>query len=227
MNGKNEDVYRISCLCGGAAVLILLFKEWVNKNNNVKAWCVKTILNTLKNPPNTQDLYLYAYSTWWWDSFCAEVLPYLFCEDLNNKEIKEDIIFIITRMPYKAIEIFFNNLTTLFNELANKYRVVVHLLIRMSFIKVRIAQYVNKDETIVNKYTDLYLEERKNFLQNKILPDIPEWGSIMDQYNFLSEIPDSASSSHLFVCSYPEVNLIKNALNSLPKLTDPVSENGT
>ena len=125
-------------LCGGAAVLLRLHRDWLRQHPEREDQCVKLLTNRIHNPPSKRGLYIAEDNTdRRWDCFCAELLPVLWAEDPDLPVLRECVALLAAGYYYKTVEILFGSAAELRNRLGDEFKRLQHFMLRTAAARWR------------------------------------------------------------------------------------------
>jgi len=97
---------KVQTLCGGAAVLICLHRDWLREHPERERWCIDQIVKTVECPPSPGEFDMPETATGYrWDGFCAEAAPVLWAEDATNRRFRRVVALLATSKYYKTVAI--------------------------------------------------------------------------------------------------------------------------
>ncbi|MBV6626989.1 MAG: hypothetical protein KI793_29310 [Rivularia sp. (in: Bacteria)] len=169
-----DAVNRIEdCICGGAAVLLKLHRDWLREYPEREQWCVLQIRKTICNPPQHKG-YDSAESlvSWSWEAFCAQVIPIIWAEYPDKPDVRECVALLALNNHYKTVETLFNSAANYRKSLGDNFKQLQHFTLRWAVMRWR------RDYTHSEEQTDFNLEnwlqqEVEAFVQKNISPKVP------------------------------------------------------
>jgi hypothetical protein len=176
---RDEDV-----IAGGAAVLIVLGKSWLEKNIDKKNWCIDQVFNIASNPPHPvrydspENI-----SEMGWDSFCAWAAPHIWADDLKSIKNREMILRLAISYHYKTIEILFNSCFKIRDVIQEEFYQLIHLAIINSFSRT-FGHFCNRDSMIITTHKDFMNwinQEFQNFIDGNFSSSIPSILQIVEK----------------------------------------------
>jgi len=127
-------------ICGGCAVLLVIYPDYLKKNPDKEKWCKEQILNVLKNPNEFQNPFDSEENSidFRWDSFCAWALPYIWTEYLDAPKIREFVLRLAIDYHYKTVEILFESCGEIREKLGDHFKELEHFILLWSAAKNRL-----------------------------------------------------------------------------------------
>jgi hypothetical protein len=213
---RNEDA-----LCGGAAVLLKLHRDWLKQNPEKEEWCFQEIIKTIFNPPIP--VYYDAansINSLGWEAFCAQLIPMIWSENPSEPIIRACIARLALNNHYETVKILFNSAAYYRNSLGDNFKQLQHLIRRCSVLRWRRDQSRSQRESNIDIETKLQ-QEFDSFVQNTISPIIPSLGEIS-----FAMVPGKSSKAHLYYRQIQgiDLTLIQSAYTWLPSLDQTTSE---
>jgi len=125
-------------LCGGAAVLLRLHRDWLRQHAEREGRCVKLLINTIHNPPSKREVYIPEdIIDRRWDCFCAEVLPVLWAEDPDSPLLRECVALLAAGYYYKTVGILFARTAEVRDRLGEDFKRLQHSVLRVAAARRR------------------------------------------------------------------------------------------
>lgn len=170
-------------ICGGCAVLLLIYPEYLKKNPDKEKWCKEQILNILNNPSQFQNPLDSEENIvdFRWDSFCAWGLPHIWAEHLKAPRIREFILRLATDYHYKTVEILFESCGEIRENLGEHFKELEHFILLWSAAKNRL-KFSQLEGTSFD--TDHWLDiNASKFIDGKLSAKFPKLENIENKDN--------------------------------------------
>jgi len=178
---KDEDSLheRTHALCGGAAVLIILHRNWVKQDPNKEAWCVEQILKTIQNPPKPSSYDSEIMSVdWQWDGFAAQALPCLWSENKSSVQLRKGMTSLATSPHYGTVRNLFASTSNFRHILGEDFSCLQHFTLRWASAQLKHlrTKYENRFRKKESFNVDAWLEkEIEDFITGTTPAEIPPW----------------------------------------------------
>ena len=118
-------------VCGVAAVLLKLQRDWLRQHPDRADWCVDQIVRTVQNPPARHEFDSEVSSSdRQWDGFCAEVVPPLWAEDVQSPVLRECVALLTMRYHYRTVAILFAQASSVRVQLGEEFGRLQHFMLR-------------------------------------------------------------------------------------------------
>lgn len=174
LENPNDIVNSIEdCLCGGAAVLLKLHRDWLKRHPEREEWCVSQIIKTVYNPPQSSR-YSSAESpvSWSWEAFCAQGIPTIWAEDPDEPTVRGCVARLVLNYHYKTVEILFNYAANYRKPLGDNFKQLQHFTLRWAVMRWRLDYTHSEEQTDFNLESWLQ-QEVEAFVQKTISPKVP------------------------------------------------------
>lgn len=160
-------------VCGGAAVLLKLHRDWLRQHPDKEEWCIQQIVKTICNPPQPKS-YDCAdkFISWDWEGFCAQTIPMIWAEYPDEPLIRQCIARLALSYHYKTVEILFNSAANNRNSLGGNFKQLQHLLRHWAVLRWQRDYTFPQEKTDIDIETTL-LQEFEAFVQSTISPQVP------------------------------------------------------
>jgi hypothetical protein len=214
-------------LCGVAAVLLKLQREWLKQHPERQKWCVEQITKTVQNPPKPKDLDSeFSNSDWHWDGFCAEVMPLLWAEDPDSPVLRECVALLVMSHHYESVAILFQSAANVRDRLGEEFRRLQHFMFRWAALRWERSRpgYQMEPEKRVADFEARVRKEVQAFVVKSILAELPRWVDVMAKEP--EEDPFSAWFGTERTARGPglDLHVVQSAYAWLPRLDQAHSE---
>lgn len=224
-DGPGYDVLRKEkAICGGIAVLFKHYREWIKQDPEKEIWCIEKILNVILNPPKASSFdSKHSICDDEWDSFCAEVMPVIWADDVKNPLFRKSIAILTANIHYETVRILFKTASELRGSLGNNFRQLQNFLISLAHArrKYDYEKHMEKKSFNINKWLE---KEVKAFEKGEISAEFTKWDivakeAIAKRRKLIEkEIKKRGMSWHTPKEIYFDVSLIQAAFNWMPGL---------
>ncbi|MCK5614518.1 hypothetical protein KAR91_72305 [Candidatus Pacearchaeota archaeon] len=125
---------RDNAVCGGIAVLFKYYGGWLKDNSENRQWCIEKIMNLILNPhPDDSFDSDVSHANWFWDRFCAEIMPILWAEEPENYEYKQCIAALALNKHYETVGILTRTASEVRDKLNQYFMHLLNLIIFYSY----------------------------------------------------------------------------------------------
>lgn len=170
-------------IAGGAAVLIYYHRNWLREHPEREKWCIQQIISIAKNKHQPLGLDGKLSDTdWRWDSFCARVIPSLWAENLESKDIRQCVALLATNPYYRTISLLFYYSFKVRTKLGQEFDRLRHFALRLSIVNNIPTEDVSFEAS--HKINNYY-----NRLQKKINIEIEKMVQEFINMTYPSELP--------------------------------------
>lgn len=191
---KDADVDRklqlVRTKCALAAVLYIYKKQLNDIWVEYEEWCYQTILGCVFEPPEMTLRIADSAMDFEWDRFCAEVIPFMWLEYRDDKDIRAAIGHLCISFHYETTERLFNVVSEQRAELGEDFYRLIHLATRWSVYRERMLTASNERHGEEKLSVDqLYLEFNSyfhKFINGTLAFEIPTWQSL--EHTFTNEL---------------------------------------
>ena len=213
-----------NALCAGAAVLVLLFQDWLGSNPDAERWCRERLLATTLTPPppGQRDTPVSAYDCYW-HSFCARALPTLWANDPQDPSLRRCVAQLAVHSHYRTVALLFRAASEHRGQLERHFFQLQQFLILWAVFSDR-RRFEQRSRRSTNK-TDRSLNRTlKEFVRVSLSGDVP---NLLEVRN---EPRKSRKTGHADRRTTPRatfglnVMLVQAAYSWLPRLTDAGSK---
>jgi len=176
--------------CALAAALYI----YKNQLNDIwveyEEWCYQTILGCVFEQPEIELRIADTSMDFEWDRFCTDVIPLMWLEYRDNKDIRSAIGHLCISFHYETVERLFRIVSDHRAEFRDDFYRLIHLATRWSVYRERIliaSNEIHGEEKL--SVEQLYSEFERYFLKfiDASLPvEIPTWESL--EHTFYNEI---------------------------------------
>jgi len=135
-DGEPTPVCRRDVACAGAAVLLVLHRDWLKENPEKEAWCVDQILAAVAGLPLTGTLLsehdLYNMGA---DAFCADAVPALWAGTPEDHTLRFCVARLAATWRYVAVARLFASAAKVRERLGDHFRQLQHFLVRWAPVR--------------------------------------------------------------------------------------------
>jgi hypothetical protein len=169
-------------LCGVAAVLLKLQRDWLGQYPDRADGCVNQIVKTVRNPPARHEFDSeVSSSTLQWDSFCAEVVPLLWAEDPQSPALRECVALLTMSYHYKTVAILFAHAASVRIQLGEEFRRLQHFMLRWAAQRWEQTRFRYPDEP-EKRRAELEAWVRREvpgFVAGSLPAELPPWLNVI------------------------------------------------
>lgn len=171
VDAVTSDVWHVDdALCGGAAVLLTLNRDWLRRHPEREAWCRAQLLATVQNPlPRSQFDNPAMMIDGSWDMFCARAIPILWAETPDTPDLREAMALLTVGYHHRAVAALFATAAGHRATLGRHFGQLQHLVLRWAAARWS----VTGDEA-----ESRLLAEVAAFIDGTIPPQTPPWADL-------------------------------------------------
>jgi len=222
--------YVRDALCGGAAVLIHLHREWLCVHPQKEEWCIRIIVESILTPPSFSPLdsedSVYDIN---WDNFCAYAVPILWAEEPKSELWRELIVRLVIHPHYITTKMLFLQAVKYRQTLGDDFLRLQHLILRWAWVcwHLHSQRYYLENERQRNTYrkkvSKKFDQVVKQFIGGSLSVNPPSWEELAAEQH---KQPRHIYKKHYFPRSPGlDITLIRHAFDGLPLLAE-ASDNG-
>ncbi len=223
-----KDIKKEDAICGCIAVIFILQREWLRDNLEYENWCINYIIETIKNPIQFDvDDSSFSITYWTWDYFCALVIPYIWAEDTESKDIRNCMLLMLRFPRYSTVQALFKSAIDNRVNLGLNLNQIQNYILAYSGAKWLYdhTKHLGKSQFKLDRW---FNKEKIIFIKNKYPKELLSWDKLMPkdsywnrlirrrkyprQYSQLQELPNL------------DLYLIQNAFSYLPDLKDAIDD---
>jgi hypothetical protein len=170
-------------ICGGCAVLLVIYPDYLKKNPDKEKWCKEQVLNILNNPSKSKNSIDSEENPvdFSWDSFCAWALPHRWANDLKSPKIREVILGLATGYHYKTVEILFESCGEIRGKLGEHFKELEHFILLWSATKNRLKFSQMEGTTFdIDQWVDVHALK---FIEGRLSVKLPRLEDIENKDN--------------------------------------------
>ncbi|HAW08460.1 MAG TPA: hypothetical protein DCW42_04715, partial [Bacteroidetes bacterium] len=170
-------------ICGGCAVLLVIYPDYLKKNPDKEKWCKEQVLNILNNPSKSKNSIDSEENPvdFSWDSFCAWALPHIWANDLKSPKIREFILRLATDYHYKTVEILFESCGEIRGKLGEHFKELEHFILLWSATKNRLKFSQMEGTTFdIDQWVDVHALK---FIEGRLSVKLPRLEDIENKDN--------------------------------------------
>ncbi len=163
--GSDPDTVRAEdAVCGGAAVLLLLHRDWLRHHPERDDWCRSRLLRAIQEPPTETPDDPRSAVEWRWDDFCARALPMLWAEAPGDPALRDAVARLVVRPRYGTVALLFAAAARERGRLGDDFARLQHLLLRWAA-----ARWAG------NEPADWQRAQAPAFVEGKLGVGFPAW----------------------------------------------------
>jgi hypothetical protein len=145
-HNKIEDA-----VCGGAAVLLKLHRNWLQQNPDKEEWCITQIVKTIFNPQQPRGFDLPdSLISWNWEAFCASIIPVLWAESPDSPILRQCVIRLALAYHYETVKILFSSAANYRSTLGGSFKQLQHFILRWAAIRWKRDYSLSEDDPNFN-----------------------------------------------------------------------------
>ncbi len=216
-------------LCGVAAVLLKLQRDWLRQHPDRADWCVNQMVNTVRNPPARHEIDSeVSRSDLHWDGFCAEVMPLLWAEEPQSPALCECVALLTMNYHYKTVAILFARAGSVRTQLGEEFTRLQHFMLRWAAQRREQTRFRYPDEPEKRK-AELEAWVRKEvpgFVAGSLSAELPSWLDVIGEEPEMEPAPIDALLGKRPRATGPRLDLevIRAAYGWLPPLGQAQTE---
>lgn len=180
LSGQHQSVL------AGCALLVFNKEIWIEKYPEKLQWIIEYLDSVLLNYSLNKHGMTQAEMGYSWSASASKILATLWTEDLNNKNLRKLICFLLFKSPYDTIQILFSSLSKYLKWSDSNFIQIQNLVIlwslaldkdsRISYLKSFNGKIEKKLKKFnLNNYRDSILND---FIDNKIGLTLIDWSKL-------------------------------------------------
>ncbi len=115
-------------LCGAAAVLLLLSRDWLTKRPERENWCIEQVVRTSLRPPKRRFDTAETFVKFSSEAFCARVLPTLWAENVDEPKLRRSVAYLALSPHWLTATYLTVNAAKLRMQLGDEFNRLRHLV---------------------------------------------------------------------------------------------------
>jgi len=214
-------------ICGVAAVLLKLQRDWLKQHPEREEWCAAQLVRTVQNPPKPKDIDSdVSASDWHWDSFCAQVIPLLWAEDPDSPTLRECVALLTMSHHYRTVAILFGSAANVRDRLGEEFRRLQHFVLRWAALRWErtCPGYQIEPEKHVADFEARVRKEVQAFVVKSIPAELPRWVEVMAKETEPDPLSALLGTKRTFAGPGLDLQVVQAAYAWLPALDQARTE---